>query len=97
MKKSLIGSVDLKPQLKCEQEVVVEYFRTEAEECKNKKVFGIEVVKKQLIDGIVYREIKTVNKISDDTEVIDRVLKTLCKNSVTPVSVGDVLEDMKII
>ena len=101
MKRNLIGLVDLKPQLKCEQSVIVEYFRTQGEEDDEKyddvKPYGLEVVKKQKIDGITYREIKTVDYISDNTQKIDNILNLLCKNNVTPICVSDVLEDLKII
>lgn len=101
MKRSLIGSVDLKPQMKSEQSVVVEYFRTEEEEFDDnynqKRPFGIEVIKKQEIDGIVYRETKAVKHIGNSTDKVDRLLKLLCKNSVTPICVGDVLEDLNAI
>lgn len=101
MKRNLIGLVDLKPQLECEQSVIVEYFRIKGEEDDEKydiaKPYGLEVVKKQKIDGITYREIKTVDCISDSTEKIDNILNLLCRNSVTPVCVSDVLEDLKVV
>lgn len=98
MKKNLIGVVDLKPMLKCEQAVLIEYYITKAEEddeeYNSRKPYGIEVIKKQKIDGVVYREIKTVNDISGDRKYVENLLKTLYKNTVTPITVGDVLEDL---
>jgi len=100
LKKNLFGVVDLKPELKREQSVLVEYYLTEKEEDEedynSKKPYGIEVVKKQKIDGVTYREIKRVNNMSDDAESIKRLLSILHRNSVTPITVGDVLEDLAV-
>ncbi len=100
LKKNLFGVVDLKPELKREQSVLVEYYLTEKEEDEedynSKKPYGIEVVKKQKIDGVTYREIKRVNNMSDDAESIKRLLAILHRNSVTPITVGDVLEDLAV-
>lgn len=100
MKKNLFGVVDLKPILKREQSVLIEYYLTEKEEededFNSKKPYGIEVVKKQKIDGVTYREIKRVNDMSDDAENLKKLLSILYRNSVTPITVGDVLEDLAV-
>lgn len=100
MKKKLFGVIDLKPSLKCEQSVLIEYYILEYEEFDEdydyKKPFGIEVMKKQLIDGVVYREIKIVKHISSNMEQVKNLLEILRKNSVTPITVADVLEDLAV-
>lgn len=100
MKKKMFGVVDLKPKLKCEQAVLVEYYMTEEEETDEnydeKNPYGIEVVKKQKIDGVTYREIKTVNSISSDFQKVNDLLALLYRNTVTPITVGDVLEDLAV-
>ena len=100
LKKNLFGVVDLKPILKREQSVLVEYYLTEKEEededFNSKKPYGIEVVKKQKIDGVTYREIKRVNDMSDDADSLKKLLAILHRNSVTPITVGDVLEDLAV-
>lgn len=100
MKKKLFGIIDLKPNLKCEQSVLIEYYIWEDEETDEdydyKKPFGIEVMKKQIIDGVVYREIKTVKHISDNKEQVKNLLEILKRNSVTPITVADVLEDLAV-
>lgn len=99
MKKTLIGVIDLKPELKCEQAVIVEYSRIEDEVgdegYERLRPFGIEVVKKQKIDDIIYREVKMVRNLSESADKADRLLMLLCKNSVTPICVSDVLEDLR--
>ena len=100
MKKILCGVIDLKPDIKCEQSVIIEYYLLEGEvvdeDFDNKKPYGIEVMKKQMVDGVVYREIKTVKYMSDNCEYIRNLLGTMKENSVTPITVGDVLEDMAV-
>ena len=100
LKKNLFGVVDLKPILKREQSVLVEYYLTEKgeedEDFNSKKPYGIEVVKKQKIDGVTYREIKRVNDMSDDADSLKKLLAILHRNSVTPITVGDVLEDLAV-
>ena len=100
LKKNLFGVVDLKPILKREQSVLIEYYLTEKEEededFNSKKPYGIEVVKKQKIDGVTYREIKRVNAMSGDAENLKKLLSILYRNSVTPITVGDVLEDLAV-
>lgn len=100
VKKKLFGVIDLKPKLKCEQSVLVEYYIITGDETDEnydeKKPFGIEVMKKQTIDGVIYREIKSVNNISCDAEQVENLLSILKRNSVTPITVGDVLEDLAV-
>lgn len=100
MKKELCGVIDLKPSMKCEQSVIIEYYLLECdltdEDYDEKNPFGIEVMKKQMIDGVVYREIKTVKHMSDNCQYIKELLKLMKDNSVTPITVGDVLEDMSV-
>ena len=100
LKKNLFGVVDLKPILKREQSVLIEYYLTEKEDededFNSKKPYGIEVVKKQKIDGVTYREIKRVNDMSGDAENLKKLLSILYRNSVTPITVGDVLEDLAV-
>ena len=101
MKRNLMGFVDLKDELESNNSVVVEYFRTEEEETDEsynpKKPLGIEVVKKENIGGITYRETKLVKHIGNSIEKIDKILELLRRNSVTPICVADVLEDLRVI
>ena len=100
LKKKLYGIVDLKPILKREESVIAEYYMTEKEEDDENfgsvKPYGIEVIKKQKIDGITYREVKRVDDVSDCVEEINNLLSILHKNSVTPIAVSDVLEDLAV-
>lgn len=63
----------------------------EIDELSGKKVYGIEIVKK--IDGLK-DEMKAVKNLSCCIEKTKDVLEMLAKNSVTPVGLQFVLEDM---
>ena len=101
MKKWLYKTADLAPMMQREQSVFVEYYTLETEEndesYNKKKPYGIEVVKKQIIDGSTYREIKRVESIGCDSAQVERLLDLLHRNTVTPITVGDVLEDLSVI
>ncbi len=101
LKKTLIGAIDLEDLLECEDSAVVEYIRTEMEDADDgydhEVPFGIEVVKKQTINGLIYKEVKTVKGITDNKESADKLLRLLCRNNVTPISVSDILEDLNLL
>ena len=100
VKKTLLKSLDLKPLLKCSEPVTVEYYIQEDEkddeDYNPKRPFGIEVVKKETLNGKIYREIKNVRNITDDPSRVEDILTLLHRNSVTPITVADILEDMMV-
>ena len=100
LKKTLLKTLDLKPLIKCREPVTVEYYILEDEKTdedyNRKRPFGIEVVKKETIDGTIYREIKNVRNISDDASRVEDILNMLYRNIVTPITVADILEDMAV-
>jgi hypothetical protein len=63
----------------------------EIEELKGEKIFGIEVIKK--VEGIK-EEVMSFKEFSSNFEVTKKILNTLAKNSVTPIELPYVLEDM---
>ena len=77
--------------------VSVEYYVVEYEtenECINITTYGIEVVKKQKIDGITYSEIKTIADICSSERMILAMVKAISNNTVTPITLEEVVEDM---
>ena len=100
MKRKFVASLELEPQLKCEEAVEVEYYisrdEKEDEDFDGDMPFGIEVVKKQTIDGRIYKEIKTVRHLTDTMEKAQGLLAILHRNSVTPITAGEVLEDLTV-
>ena len=63
----------------------------EIEELNGEKVFGIEVIKK--VQGI-NDEVMSFKDFSCNFEVTKRILNTLANNSVTPIGLPYVLEDI---
>ncbi len=100
MKKTYYNAVDLQSALGCKEGVMVEYFTTETERSDENfnyiKPYGIEVVKKQTIDGRIYREIKRVDNVFGDILQARAVIDILYRNSVTPITVSEVLEDLYV-
>jgi len=77
--------------------VSVEYYVVEYEsenEGINITTYGIEVVKKQKIDGITYSEIKTIADICSSERMILAMVKAISNNTVTPITLEEVVEDM---
>lgn len=79
--------------------IEIEYYRTK----KRKKYFvressetyGIEIVKKEYQGRKVNIEKEKIDKISNTKTSIDLILNKLKKFKVTPITLKDVIEDMK--
>jgi len=79
------------------ESVSVEYYVVEYEtenEGINITTYGIELVKKQKIDEITYSEIKTIADICSSERMILAMVKTISNNTVTPITLEEVVEDM---
>ena len=79
------------------ESVSIEYYVIEYEtenEGINITTYGIEVVKRQKIDGITYSEIKTIADICSSERIILAMVKTISNNTVTPITLEEVIEDM---
>ena len=77
-----------------EYPIKLEYYKTIETEENVEAKFGIEIVETQFIQGKVYVESKSVEKISNKETKIEEILTILRDNVVTPIGVQDVLEDM---
>lgn len=58
------------------------------------EVYGVEVIKKEYRDDNVYTESMRVEDITKNEETVDKVIEMLKSNSVTPVTLNDVICDM---
>lgn len=100
MKKTYLDKVDIEPEIKCEERVWVEYYvvcsqKSDEAYCP-KKPYGIEVVKNQVIYGNTYKETKRVENMFGDFVQARAVAELLHRNSVTPITVSNVLEDLYV-
>jgi len=77
--------------------VSVEYYVVEYETENagiNITTYGIELVKRQKIDGITYSEIKTIADVCSSERMILAMVKSISNNTVTPITLEEVVEDM---
>jgi len=62
----------------------------------NKPIYGIEVVKKEYInDNEFIEEIDEVSNVTDNQNSVNNILELLKNYKVTPISLRNVLEDLK--
>ena len=66
--------------------------RTECESI-NISTYGIEIVKIQRSNGIKYTEAKTIHEVCTSEKMIYKIAKLLSDNSVTPISLEEVIDD----
>ena len=75
--------------------IKIEYYKI-CDDSENKEIiqYGLEVIKTEYKTDNVNVENETVEKITNDEKVIDKILSKLKINEVTPVITKYVLEDM---
>ena len=73
-----------------EYPIKVEYYKLKDE--KNKK-YGIEIIKKEYKNQNIETEKAEIESLSKDEEKIERMLELLERNEVTPISIGEIIED----
>lgn len=76
-----------------EYPIKLEYYKTLGEENVEAK-FGIEVVKKEYLNGDVIVETKEINNLIDSELRQNEILTILRNNEVTPIGVEDVLQEL---
>lgn len=60
---------------------------------KNKAIYGINIIKTEYISNDIRIENKEVPYITNDESQINKILKILKDNEVTPISLEDIIED----
>lgn len=75
---------------------LIESFYKDEEELDSKiKTFGVEVVKKEhLPDNALNIETKIAEHLSLDKQKVESILSVISKNTVTPIGLYGVLDDM---
>lgn len=73
----------------------LKYYKTKNElPSKNAKKYGIEVIKEEINGKSKTKEKSTAYELSDNEQLIDKLLKIFVKNKVTPVTINDILTDL---
>ena len=60
------------------------------------EVYGVEIIKKEYIGEEIKTESNRIDNITKNEETLDKVIKLLKDNTVTPISLDDVINDMFI-
>lgn len=94
--KTTIDSSDSE-EIKADEKIELEYYKTNNLNRKDDKKYGIEVLKRDVKLDEYNIETKIVNNISNEENAISRLLEILMLNKVTPVSVDDVISDISVL
>lgn len=94
--KTTIDSSDSE-EIKADEKIELEYYKTNNLTKKDEKKYGIEVLKRDVKQDEFNVETKIVNNISNEENTISRLLEILMINKVTPVSVDDVISDISVL
>ena len=80
-----------------DEKIELEYYKTHNLATKNEREYGIEIIKRKGKSEKFNIESKIVNNISNEEQVIDRLLEILMLNKVTPISVDDIISDISVL
>lgn len=95
--KSFYSGINICKELLAQNEkdypIRLEYYRIKNEETNERKCYGIEIVKIEHINNKPKVEVKTIEHIADDEQVVNKFLDTLEQGYVTPVTVNYIIDD----
>lgn len=97
MKKFLYSTKQIPVYENSEDAFTLEYYiltETAPDTEGGKQPYGIEVVKRQKIDDIVYTEIKTLESICATENAVMLLIRIISENTVTPVVLEETVEEM---
>lgn len=91
---TFINRKDLK-KVGIEYPIKLEYYKTKIDHnITNNEAFGIEIVKTAYTQDETKTETANISEFTRDETMINRILDTLRKNEVTPISANEVVEDL---
>lgn len=74
--------------------IKLEYYKTYKDDTIDNVAYGIEVVKRSYLEGNTNIETRIIKNVNDDDSIINKILKTLKENEVTPISAQEVIDDL---
>lgn len=74
--------------------IKLEYYKTYKDDTVENVVYGIEVVKRSYLEGNTNIEKRIIKNVNDDDSIINKILKILKENEVTPISAQEVIDDL---
>lgn len=87
--KTKIDSSDFE-ELSSDMLIELEYYKL-----KGEKSYGIEIIKKNLQNNIMNIEEKVIYTLCKEETQVNKLLRLLADNKVTPILVDDILEDLR--
>ena len=75
--------------------IKIEYYKLTSES-EIEKGYGIKIIKKEYKEEMIDIEEQEVNNLTDDENVINRVLELFKNNEVTPIAAREILEDLHL-
>lgn len=94
--RTIIDSSDSE-EIRENEKIELEYYEIHNFSEINERKYGIEVIKKNENKEKFNIESKIINNISSKENEINKLLKILMLNKVTPISVDDVISDMSVL
>ena len=79
-----------------EYPIKLEYYKTIKTKKNVEAKYGIEIVETEFINGKVYIESKTIDYIANSSKEINKILRILKNNEVTPIGIHDAIEEIVI-
>ncbi len=73
--------------------IKLEYYKIKDIKSKN-DIFGVEIVKTEYINEKVKVERASVDRLTNDESIENKVLDILKRNEVTPIGLDDVVQDL---
>lgn len=73
--------------------IKLEYYKIKDIKSKN-DIFGVEIVKTEYINEKVKVERASVDRLTNDESIENKVLDILKRNEVTPIGLNDVVQDL---
>ena len=74
--------------------IELEYYKIAKNVKRDKKIYGIEIVKTEYINNKKLKESEDIYNVTNDESVIDRLLNVLKENQVTPIGLNDVVDEI---
>ena len=73
--------------------IKLEYYRIENEDF-NKEEYGIEIVKTEYTEDEVIVENKILENLTNNENIVNKILDMFKRNEVTPISAKDIIHDL---
>ena len=73
--------------------IKLEYYKIKDIKSKN-DIFGVEIVKTEYLDEKVKVEKATIDRLTNDENIENKILDMLKRNEVTPIGLDDIVQDL---